>query len=666
MENEMNRVSGKSTVKKRKTSLFARITKSVVLLIAGLFLLTGIVLGTIVYTSSQGMMKGELKEVSTAYTRLVEKELEVLNEKVNSIAQYAIGLTGPLSDVNNNRTLDRMKESRGFVSIYGIDKSGATSTPGVTVNDRDYFQSAMAGNFFASSPFLKSDNTVGITIAVPAYRDNVIDGVVAVGISYDYFSKFVDFNIGETGQGYIIDRTGTIVAHKNTDLVLNFYNSVEEAKVDSSVKEQGETISAFLSGNYNLSQYTTKEGVKKSAMANPIAGTDGWILVTTMDNSELNSTSVTVIGALLLIVAIGLIIGVIAAMSMAKGISKPITHINDRLTLLADGDLSTEVTTVTTGDEIQSLSEALGDTIVQLRMYIGEISLVTQSMANYNLNTRVSGEFKGEFLPIKESLNNILKLINSSFHEISIASDQVSTGSEHVSSGAQALSQGATEQASAVEELAATINEISTQVKSTAQNARNASDKANAAGAEVLQSNGKMQDLIVAMNEISNSSKQIGKVIKTIEDIAFQTNILALNAAVEAARAGAAGKGFAVVADEVRSLATKSSEAAKGTTVLIEGAVKAVTKGTALADETAKSLLSVVDGTSVVSEIVGKITSASSEQAQSIAQVTLGVDQISSVVQTNSATAEQSAAASEQLSSQAQMLKDLVNKFRLK
>lgn len=666
MANEINRGSGESAVMKRKTSLFVRITKSVVLLIAGLFLLTGIVLGTIVYTSSQSMMKGELKEVSTAYTLVVQKELEALNEKVNSIAQFATGLPGLLSSQTNNATLDRMKGSKGFVSIYGIDKSGMTSTPGVAVNDRDYFKKAMSGEFYASTPFLKSDNTVGITLAVPAYRDNAIDGVVSVGVNFDYFSQFVDFEIGKTGQAYIIDRTGTVVADQNTELVKNFYNPVEEGKKDSKVKQQGEVINTFLTGNYTASQYTTKDGVKKTAIASPITGTDGWLLVTTMNNTELNSTSVVVLSALLLIVVVGLIIGVIAAMAMAKGISRPVTRINDRLMLLADGDLSTEVTTVTTGDEIQSLSEALGDTIVQLRMYISEISIVTQSMANYNLDTRVKGKFKGEFLPIKESLNNILQLINSSFHEISVASDQVSSGSEHVSDGAQALSQGTTEQASAVEELAATINEISTQVKANAQNARNASDKANSAGVEVLESNEKMQELIVAMNEISNSSKQIGKVIKTIEDIAFQTNILALNAAVEAARAGAAGKGFAVVADEVRSLATKSSEAAKGTTSLIEGAIQAVSKGTAIADDAAKSLLSVVEGTKVVSEIVGKITSASGEQAQSIAQVTLGVDQISSVVQTNSATAEESAAASEQLSSQARMLKELVNRFQLK
>lgn len=264
------------------------------------------------------------------------------------------------------------------------------------------------------------------------------------------------------------------------------------------------------------------------------------------------------------------------------------------------------------------------------------------------------------------AMRDINGRLSSTLSQINQAANQVSAGSDQVSSGAQALSQGATEQASSVEELAATITDISGQVKSNAESALNAKEKSEMAGTEIAASNQKMQELIAAMEEISKSSQEIGKVIKTIEDIAFQTNILALNAAVEAARAGAAGKGFAVVADEVRNLASKSADAAKSTTALIEGAITAVSNGTQLVDVTAKSLLSVVTGTQEVASIVNDISTASAEQASSIAQVTQGIDQISSVVQTNSATAEESAAASEELSGQAQMLNNLVGQFKLK
>ena len=237
--------------------------------------------------------------------------------------------------------------------------------------------------------------------------------------------------------------------------------------------------------------------------------------------------------------------------------------------------------------------------------------------------------------------------------------------SDQVSSGAQALSQGATEQASSVEELAASINEISNNINQTAQQAQDASDKSMQVGEKAGESNNRMHDMLQAMADINASSGEIGKIIKTIEDIAFQTNILALNAAVEAARAGAAGKGFAVVADEVRNLASKSAEASKNTAVLIENSLQAVENGKRIADETAQSLEVVISDIQEASSLMGSIAKAATDQAESISQITLGIDQISSVVQTNSATAEESAAASEELSGQAQILNELVRKFRL-
>lgn len=275
-------------------------------------------------------------------------------------------------------------------------------------------------------------------------------------------------------------------------------------------------------------------------------------------------------------------------------------------------------------------------------------------------------EYRGAFEQIGSSMKRITENLNTVMCEIRQSSDQVSSGSDQVSSGAQALSQGATEQASAVEELAATINEISTQVKETAENAVDAQKQMSTAEDETLTCNEQMREMILAMEEISHKSTEIGKIIKTIEDIAFQTNILALNAAVEAARAGTAGKGFAVVADEVRNPASKSAEASKNTSSLIEGSIAAVEKGTRIVNETAQSLSKVVDSSQAVSATVEKISDAASSQAASIEQVTQGIDQISSVVQTNSATAEESAAASEELSGQAQMLKNLVEQFKLK
>lgn len=370
------------------------------------------------------------------------------------------------------------------------------------------------------------------------------------------------------------------------------------------------------------------------------------------------------IGIIILFVALA----VLGAVYLVRNITKPVREIDNVAQKIADGHLEESIT-YQSRDELGSLAVNFNKTVLRLRDYvdyIDEISKVLDEIANGNLTFQLTYDYTGEFSKVKQALDHISDSLNETMGQISEASDQVASGSDQVSGGAQALSQGATQQASSIQELAATINDISGQIGENAQNAQNASEKANAVGEEMAQSNRYMQGMVKAMDDISGSSKEIGKIIKTIEDIAFQTNILALNAAVEAARAGTAGKGFAVVADEVRNLASKSSEASKNTAALIENSIKAVENGTRMADDTAKALSEAVDRAKEVVETIDRISLASNEQASSIAQITQGVDQISSVVQTNSATAEESAAASEELSGQAQILKDLVGRFKLK
>ena len=368
------------------------------------------------------------------------------------------------------------------------------------------------------------------------------------------------------------------------------------------------------------------------------------------------------------VIIASLVIAMLFGVVISKGIANPIEKCVNRLNRLAEGDLRSPVPQISNRDETGQLADATSTIVTTMSGIIQDVELGLSGIADGDLtiDRQAKELYEGDFSKLAASLYEILNKLNDTMQQINQSSIQVSSGSEQVSSGAQALSQGATEQASAVEELAATIAEISQQVKDNASNANLANDKMAQATEEISASNEKMQRLIGAMGDISRSSQEIGKVIKTIEDIAFQTNILALNAAVEAARAGAAGKGFAVVADEVRNLASKSAEAAKSTTALIEGSINSVQNGTQLADDTAKALSAVVDTSSDVSHIVTQISKASAEQAASIRQVTTGVDQISAVVQTNSATAEESAAASEELSSQASILKNLVSKFKLR
>ena len=344
---------------------------------------------------------------------------------------------------------------------------------------------------------------------------------------------------------------------------------------------------------------------------------------------------------------------------------KPVQEAAAVLNQMSNGNLQLRVMGDYKGEHAE-IKNAMNNTLDALSSYVSDIANVLTEMANSNMTVETSGDYKGDFAQIKGALNLIIQSFNQVLSDINNASDQVAAGSRQVSDGSQALSQGATEQAGSIEQLTASITEIAAQTKQNAVSANNANELALHAKNNAADGNAQMKDMLKAMEEINTSSANISKIIKVIDEIAFQTNILALNAAVEAARAGQHGKGFAVVAEEVRNLAARSASAAKETTGLIEGSIKKVETGTKIANETAAALDRIVKGVAEAANLVGAIASASNEQATSIAQVNQGVEQVSMVVQSNSATAEESAAASEELSSQADLLKDMIGRFRLK
>ena len=346
---------------------------------------------------------------------------------------------------------------------------------------------------------------------------------------------------------------------------------------------------------------------------------------------------------------------------------KPLRKVAEVGEKLSAGDFSMDLS-YKSNDEIGTVMHAMGEVVNRIRSIIADLSEKLSELAqgNFNMEMNNAEYYSGAYRPLFDSINNITTDLSNTMAEIQQSAVQVNSGAEQVSSGAQGLSQGATEQASSIEELSATVNDISEHIKKTAENTRLANVEAQNAGKEVSNSDKQMQQMKAAMENINEKSGEISKIIKTIDDIAFQTNILALNAAIEAARAGVAGKGFAVVADEVGNLAQKSANAAKDTTMLIEETLQAVEQGTVLADSTAESLQRVVTGAGKVTDLVNQIAEASVEQSRAVEQVSVGIDQISSVVQSNTATAEESAAASEELSGQAHILSDLVGRFSLR
>ncbi len=377
-----------------------------------------------------------------------------------------------------------------------------------------------------------------------------------------------------------------------------------------------------------------------------------------------NTSSTIGIVVIVAVMVVATLIVVLIATKIIRSIAEPSNQVRAALVGFSQGNLGVPVE-FSGKNELGEMCDALRTSQKVLHSVIQDISETTGQMAKGNFDVELTATFPGDLAPIQQSVNQFVIRMSDTITNISQSASQVSAGSEQVSNSSQSLAQGATEQASAVEELAATINDISTSSKQTAASAEEAQTSVAQAAAQVNASNDYVKQLNVAMQNISGSSEEISKIIATIENIAFQTNILALNAAVEAARAGSAGKGFAVVADEVRNLASKSDEAAKATKDLIENSITAVREGADVVGKVTESLEQTTVLASGVSKLMDQVTEAVESQTTAISQITEGIDQISAVVQTNSATSEECAAASEELSSQANIMHQLMAEFKV-
>lgn len=590
---------------------------------------------------------------------------------ISEIASSPI-LTSPEITLSEKQAFVQSKVDAYYMRFGGIaDPQGKDTTHGTDVSGEPFFQAALQGKSYMSSPYMQGSDAY-LVVSAPIIADDTIQGVVYFQCDTNILQSIIsEIQIGVEGDAYILNKEGTTIAALETEEVASQENLIQEMANnpdDKYIQELGSIEQKMVAGERGIGTYTYPEDNTEYIQGYaPIPGTDGWSVGVTISEDEFlhyayvgNNVQLGVGIALCLLV-------ILISAFICRSITGPIVKCAKRLHALSEGDLNSPLPQVTTRDETRILSDSTAHLVENFRVMLQEIGVILSSIANGDLTTdSVQAHYPGDFRSLQEDLQTISNKLNQTLGGIAEASNHVSNNSAQVASSSTALSQGSTEQASAIVQLSATLSDMDMDAKKTAELSEQTKTAMDGAQMQLAESKKNIENLNQAMELITATSNEIKHIIDTIEGIAFQTNILALNASVEAARAGEAGKGFAVVATEVRELASKSNAAAKATMELVHRSIEAVSNGADAVTNVTSSVSQVVELAGQAAEQMAMMDAAVERQTSSIDQVNQAVSQISDVVQSNSATAEESAATSEELSNQADILNQLVGRFTLR
>lgn len=643
--------------------LVASIIGSVVIAVAILLVMVYVQMSNALLEKSEDLIQSSMQQTIQETRAWMNRTLTALEIQRDTIQYEDMDIPELEAYVRHTVDPDSAYPAGLYVALTDGSLYHASFVPGPDYDPKtkSWYQSGLASeDFILGDVYFDEDSQSYVVGAsgVLKTKGGAVRGVAAADVYLDSISTIVSgVKLEETGGIFLVDsRTDTIIGHRDS------------AMTGQKLSETNGSIYSYANERMRSRSYGLSMHDNTYIQVEAIPGSD-WVAVAYVSRAEALRELYTLAGIVIGLAILAVILTtLLVILQVRRVIGRPVQELSQAATRIAAGDLNQKIR-YHSSDELGTLADDFNQVTVRLSnyvKYIDEIAQTLRAIAAGDLDFTLQYDYTGEFSKIRDSLEEISRTLNATMGQLQAASRDVAAGAQQVSNGSINLSQGSIQQSTAVEALAGHIDSVSTSVHEIAHDAEEADQLAQAVKTGMLESDGKMRELTEVIQNISEQSTQIHKVVKTIEDIASQTNILALNAAVEAARAGSAGKGFAVVADEVRNLAGKSSDAAQETTALLGQTVKAMQEGVTASQVVAQSMLSVVEQADKMSGLISGIADYTRQQAANTEEITHGIGEISEVVQNNAATAEASAAASEQLSGQAEMLRELVAKFHLK